>query len=100
METKEEKIEALRKAVDQAENIVFFGGAGVSTESGLPDFRGEKGLYLQKYGLPPESYFSNRLLKYNPEEFFKFQRSFFRKMKIIMKMQFSEHKKDIYEGCS
>lgn len=74
METKEEKIEALRKAVDKAENIVFFGGAGVSTESGLPDFRGEQGLYRKKYGLPPESYFSIRLLKYNPEEFFKFQR--------------------------
>ena len=74
METKEEKIEALRKAVDKAENIVFFGGAGVSTESGLPDFRGEQGLYRKKYGLPPESYFSIRLLKYNPEEFFRFQR--------------------------
>ena len=74
MVTKEEKIEALRKAVDMAENIVFFGGAGVSTESGLPDFRGEQGLYRKKYGLPPESYFSVRLLKYNPEEFFKFQR--------------------------
>jgi NAD-dependent deacetylase len=74
MKTKEEKIEALRKAVDKAENIVFFGGAGVSTESGLPDFRGEQGLYRKKYGLPPESYFSIRLLKYNPEEFFKFQR--------------------------
>ena len=74
METKEDKIEALRQAVDKAENIVFFGGAGVSTESGLPDFRGEQGLYRQKYGLPPESYFSVRLLKYDPEEFFKFQR--------------------------
>lgn len=74
METKEGKIEALRQAVDKAENIVFFGGAGVSTESGLPDFRGEQGLYRQKYGLPPESYFSVRLLKYDPEEFFKFQR--------------------------
>jgi NAD-dependent deacetylase len=74
METKEEKIEALRKAVDKSANIVFFGGAGVSTESGLPDFRGEQGLYRQKYGLPPESYFSVRLLKYDPEEFFKFQR--------------------------
>ena len=74
MESKEEKIEALRKAVDNAEKIVFFGGAGVSTESGLPDFRGEQGLYRKKYGLPPESYFSLRLLKYDPEEFFKFQR--------------------------
>ena len=67
MESKEEKIEALRKAVDNAEKIVFFGGAGVSTESGLPDFRGEQGLYRKKYGLPPESYFSLRLLKYDPE---------------------------------
>ena len=75
MKTKEEKIAALQKAVDEAENIVFFGGAGVSTESGLPDFRGEKGLYLQKFSLPPESYFSIRMLKYNPEEFFKFQRN-------------------------
>ena len=74
METKEAKIEALREAVAQANNIVFFGGAGVSTESGLPDFRGEQGLYRKKYGLPPESYFSIRLLKNDPEEFFRFQR--------------------------
>ena len=45
MKTNEEKIEALRKAIEKAENMVFFGGAGVSTESGLPDFRGEQGLY-------------------------------------------------------
>ncbi|MBQ6041551.1 MAG: NAD-dependent protein deacylase [Oscillospiraceae bacterium] len=74
MKTNEEKIEALRQAIEKAENMVFFGGAGVSTESGLPDFRGEQGLYRKKYGLPPESYFSIRLLKYNPEEFFRFQR--------------------------
>ena len=47
MSSNDEKIEELRKAVDNAENIVFFGGAGVSTESGLPDFRGEKD-YTQK----------------------------------------------------
>ena len=75
METKEAKIEALRNAVAQAENIVFFGGAGVSTESGLPDFRGENGLYRQQYDLPPETYFSIRLLKNDPEEFFRFQRA-------------------------
>ncbi|WP_295152787.1 NAD-dependent protein deacylase [uncultured Ruminococcus sp.] len=74
MSSNDEKIEELRKAVDNAENIVFFGGAGVSTESGLPDFRGEKGLYTPKYDLPPASYLSARLLKYDPEEFFKFQR--------------------------
>lgn len=74
MKSNEEKIEALRQAIENAENMVFFGGAGVSTESGLPDFRGEQGIYRKKYGLPPESYFSIRLLKYNPEEFFRFQR--------------------------
>ena len=74
MENFEEKIEALREAVNKAENIVFFGGAGVSTESGLPDFRGEEGLYRKKYGRAPESYFSIRLLKTDPEEFFRFQR--------------------------
>lgn len=74
MKTYEEKIEALRNAINRAENIVFFGGAGVSTESGLPDFRGEQGLYRKKYGLPPESYFSILLLKNDPEEFFRFQR--------------------------
>ena len=74
MKTNEEKIEELRQAIEKSENMVFFGGAGVSTESGLPDFRGEQGLYRKKYGLPPESYFSIRLLKYDPEEFFRFQR--------------------------
>ena len=74
METSASKIEALRNAVSQAENIVFFGGAGVSTESGLPDFRGEQGLYRQQFELPPETYFSIRLLKNDPEEFFRFQR--------------------------
>ena len=89
MESKEEKIEALRKAVDNAEKIVFFGGAGVSTESGLPDFRGEQGLYRQKYGLPPESYFSLRLLKYDPEEFFKFQRNLYFQTYIPLKFIFN-----------
>ena len=50
----EEKIELLKKWIDESNNIVFFGGAGVSTESGIPDFRSKDGLYNQKYKYPPE----------------------------------------------
>ena len=70
----EDKINALRRAIENADNIVFFGGAGVSTESGLPDFRGTNGLYRKNYEYSPESYFSLRMLKSNPEEFFRYQR--------------------------
>ena len=52
--TYEEKIEKLREIIAGSDNIVFFGGAGVSTESGIPDFRSEDGLYRQKYKYPPE----------------------------------------------
>ena len=54
--TYEEKIEKLREIIAGSDNIVFFGGAGVSTESGIPDFRSEDGLYRQKYKYPPEQY--------------------------------------------
>ena len=50
----EQEIAALQKIIDESENIVFFGGAGVSTESGIPDFRSEDGLYREKYSYPPE----------------------------------------------
>ena len=50
----EKEITALQKIIDESENIVFFGGAGVSTESGIPDFRSEDGLYHEKYSYPPE----------------------------------------------
>ena len=50
----EDKIELLKKWVGESDNIVFFGGAGVSTESGIPDFRSKDGLYNQKYDYPPE----------------------------------------------
>jgi NAD-dependent deacetylase len=70
----EEKIQALRDAIEKAKNIVFFGGAGVSTESGIPDFRGKNGLYKEKHEYSPESYFSLRLLKTDPEAFYSFQR--------------------------
>ena len=50
-----EKIEQLQQMIDRSENIVFFGGAGVSTESGIPDFRSVDGLYHQSYDYPPET---------------------------------------------
>ena len=54
----EDKIELLRDMVAQSDNIVFFGGAGVSTESGIPDFRSVDGLYNQKWKYPPETILS------------------------------------------
>ena len=53
-----EKIEMLRQMIAESDNIVFFGGAGVSTESGIPDFRSVDGLYNQKYDYPPETILS------------------------------------------
>ncbi len=68
-------VEALREAVLSSENIVFFGGAGVSTESGIPDYRGPKGLYTQKNGrcAPPPS-LNMRLFKDNPDDFYDYYR--------------------------
>lgn len=57
-----------------AKNVVFFGGAGVSTESGIPDFRGVDGLYQQTYDFPPETILSHDFLQKYPEEFFRFYR--------------------------
>ena len=51
----EKEIEELRKIISESDNIVFFGGAGISTESGIPDFRSVDGLYNQKYDYPPET---------------------------------------------
>lgn len=64
----------LKAIIDESSNIVFFGGAGVSTESGIPDFRSEKGLYHAKevYGYPPELLISHTFYKNNPEIFFKY----------------------------
>ena len=67
-----EKIETLKKWISESRNIVFFGGAGVSTESGIPDFRGVDGLYHQKYDFPPEEIISRRFFRSHPEEFYKF----------------------------
>jgi NAD-dependent deacetylase len=72
--TYEEKIEKLREIIAGSSNIVFFGGAGVSTESGVPDFRSEDGLYRQKYKFPPEFMLSHTCYARMPEEFFKYYR--------------------------
>ena len=68
------EIEKLQELVDQYDNIVFFGGAGVSTESGIPDFRSQDGLYHQKYDYPPETILSHTFFMKRPEEFYKFYR--------------------------
>ena len=72
--TDREKIEQLKAMTDASDNIVFFGGAGVSTESGIPDFRSVDGLYNQKYDYPPETILSHTFYMRRPEEFFKFYR--------------------------
>ena len=65
-------IEQLREAVQKAKTVVFFGGAGVSTESGIPDFRSVDGLYNQKYDYPPETILSHTFFVRHPEEFYRF----------------------------
>lgn len=72
--TKEEKIEQFRQMVEGSDNIVFFGGAGVSTESGIPDFRSQDGLYNQHYDYPPEEILSRTFFDRKTEEFYRFYR--------------------------
>lgn len=67
-------LERLQQMTDASKKIVFFGGAGVSTESGIPDFRSEDGLYRQKYRFPPETMLSHTFFQEHPEEFFDFYR--------------------------
>lgn len=67
-------VSALQQLVDQSERIVFFGGAGVSTESGIPDFRSVDGLYSQTYDRPPEIILSGAFFDERPEEFYRFYR--------------------------
>ena len=69
------KIERLREWVNESSRIVFFGGAGVSTESGIPDFRSTGGLYQQEWNYPPETILSHTFYESNPEEFFRFYRA-------------------------
>ena len=70
----ESKIEILQRWIDESHAIVFFGGAGVSTESGIPDFRSVDGLYNQKYAWPPEEILSRTFFDARPEEFYRFYR--------------------------
>ena len=71
----EQEQRTLQKWVDESRRIVFFGGAGVSTESGIPDFRSVDGLYNQQYKYPPETILSRTFFDHNPEEFYRFYRN-------------------------
>ena len=67
-----ESVKTLKKWIESSDNIVFFGGAGVSTESGIPDFRSVDGLYNLKYDYPPETIISHTFFMRDPEEFYRF----------------------------
>ena len=69
------KIEQFKQLVQESNNIVFFGGAGVSTESGIPDFRSKDGLYNQQYDYPPETILSHTFFINNTDEFYKFYKA-------------------------
>lgn len=70
-----EQLEQLRRWVKESDNIVFFGGAGVSTESGIPDFRSVDGLYHQQYDYPPETILSHTFYRKRTDEFYRFYRA-------------------------
>lgn len=70
-----DKIEKLKEIVRDSNNIVFFGGAGVSTESGIPDFRSVNGLYNQQWNYPPETILSHSFFTRDPEEYYRFHRA-------------------------
>lgn len=74
-EESKEKIQKLKQIVAESDNIVFFGGAGVSTESGIPDFRSVDGLYNQKYKYPPEVMVSHSFYRRHTKDFFEFYRN-------------------------
>lgn len=80
----------LQEWVQQSDNIVFFGGAGVSTESGIPDFRSVDGLYNQKYQYPPETIISHSFFTRNPDEFYRFYKD---KMLALDAMPNAAHQK-------
>ena len=71
---KEGSVEEFVQIIKESDNIVFFGGAGVSTESGIPDFRSVDGLYNMKYDYPPETIISHSFFMSRPEEFYRFYR--------------------------
>ena len=67
--------EQLKQWISESSRIVFFGGAGMSTESGIPDFRGVDGLYHQQYQYPPETIISHSFYRQNPQEFYRFYKN-------------------------
>lgn len=69
------ELDILKKWIEKSDNIVFFGGAGVSTESGIPDFRSVDGLYHQQYDYPPETILSHTFYRKKTEEFYRFYRA-------------------------
>lgn len=86
----QEQIAELQRMIDDSHRIVFFGGAGVSTESGIPDFRSVDGLYNQKYAYPPEEILSHTFFVKNRDEFYKFYQD---KMLALDKKPNAAHKK-------
>mgnify|MGYP001034563810 FL=1 len=86
----DENIQKLQQMVDESHRIVFFGGAGVSTESGIPDFRSVDGLYNQQYDYPPETILSHTFFRRNTEEFYRFYRA---KMLVLDAKPNAAHKK-------
>ena len=85
-----EKIEQFLQWIKDTDNIVFFGGAGVSTESGIPDFRSVDGLYHQEYDYPPETILSHSFYISRPSEFYRFYR---KKMLCLTAKPNAAHKK-------
>lgn len=83
-------IDTLQKWINESRRIVFFGGAGVSTESGIPDFRSVDGLYHQEYDYPPETILSHTFFRRMPEEFYRFYRA---KMLVLDAQPNAAHKK-------
>lgn len=83
-------INTLNQWIQESRNLVFFGGAGVSTESGVPDFRSVDGLYNQKYDYPPEIILSHTFFRRNTEEFYRFYRD---KMLFLEALPNAAHKK-------
>ena len=74
MGNNDSSVETFLQWIKASDNIVFFGGAGVSTESGIPDFRSVDGLYNQKYDYPPETILSHTFYRKHPQEFYRFYR--------------------------
>jgi len=85
-----DEIRKLKEWVDKSSRIVFFGGAGVSTESNIPDFRSVDGLYHQEYDYPPETILSHTFFMRNPEEFYRFYKN---KMLILDALPNAAHRK-------